>query len=285
MIKQDRSLGMYILLTILTCGIYPLYFWYKAAEDVNIICNGDGEETTSGAELVILFLLCGFYTYYWLYKLGDRLQRNSKRYGMEFQESGTTVLLWLILGMFIVVGPFVAWYILIKNLNLLARAYNNNIGRQNGAQANNYYGQGANFNQNYNTPNYGNQGYNGQNYGNANEYAHTQPLSYNANMQGGVTLKCTSGEFSGAVFHMNINDKILIGRDMSCNIKLNSNTPKISRQHCTVEFDGHNIWLTDMHSSFGTYLTDGTKLTPMNKVSLRPGMGFYLGDKNVSFIV
>lgn len=285
MVKEDRSLGMYILLSILTCGIYPYYFWYKAAEDANTICCGDGEETTGGATLVLLFLFCGIYQYYWLYKLGDRLQRNAKRYGMEFQESGTTVLLWLVLGMFIVIGPFISWYILIKNMNSLAKAYNNGgnySGPYNG-QSNNNYAQGG-------MPNncgqsYGNQNFVSQGCGNPNEYAQTQPLSRNIDAQGTVSLTCKKGEFSGAVFPVNVNDRIVIGRDLSCNIKFASDTPKVSRQHCTLEFDGHNVWLTDNNSSFGTYLMDGTRLEPMKRVMLSPGMGFYLGNQDVVFYV
>lgn len=299
MVKQDRSLGMLILLSILTCGIYPYYFWYKMAEDVNIICYGDGEETTGGAAMILLFMFtCGIYPYIWHYKLGNRLQNNAKRYGMDFSESGTTVLLWLILGMFIVIGPYIAVYILIKNTNNLARAYNNGQGRgnqYNGQQNNymptggqNYGGQnygGQNYSgQNYSEQNYGGQNYGGQNYGSTNEYAQTQPLDQNGQPSyGTVSITCRSGEFAGAVFPLNVNDRILIGRDLSCNIKFASDTPKISRQHCTVEFDGNNVWLTDNNSSFGTYLMDGTKLEPMQRVPLKPGMGFYLGNQNVVF--
>ncbi len=284
MVKQDRSLGLLLLLSIVTCGIYPYYFWYKVAEDANIICSGDGEETTGGITMVLLFILtCGIYPYFWHYKLGDRLQNNARRYGMEFQESGTTVLLWLILGMFIVIGPLVACYILIKNLNSLARAYNNRSGNGNGYQGP-YNGQQNNY-MSGNAWNNGNQNYGNQNYNNPNEYARTQPLSQNLGNQDGISLICKEGEFKNAVFPVKANDRIVIGRDLSCNIKFASNTPKISRQHCTIEYDGRNVWLTDNNSSFGTYLMDGTKLEPMKRVPLNPGTGFYLGSQDVVFYV
>ena len=224
--------------------------------------------------MILLFMFtCGIYPYIWHYKLGNRLQNNARRYGMEFSESGTTVLLWLILGMFIVIGPYIAMYILIKNTNNLARAYNNGQGGGNpyNGQQNNYIPDGG-------------QNYGGQNYGNVNEYAQTQPLNQNGQPSyGTVSLTCKNGEFAGAVFPLNVNDRIQIGRDLSCNIKFASDTPKISRQHCTIEFDGNNVWLTDNNSSFGTYLMDGTKLEPMQRVPLNPGMGFYLGNQNVVF--
>ena len=43
--KTNRSLLTLILLSIITFGIYALYFWSKYAEDMNIVCNGDGKHT------------------------------------------------------------------------------------------------------------------------------------------------------------------------------------------------------------------------------------------------
>ena len=42
-LKDDRGLASYIILSIITCGIYSYYFIYKMAHDVNIACDGDGE--------------------------------------------------------------------------------------------------------------------------------------------------------------------------------------------------------------------------------------------------
>jgi len=45
MVDNNRSLLTYIVLSVITCGIYGLYFLYKLALDVNTICNGGGKET------------------------------------------------------------------------------------------------------------------------------------------------------------------------------------------------------------------------------------------------
>lgn len=125
-LKDDRGLASYIVLTIITCGIYGYYFIYKMAHDVNIACEGDGESTSGLAAFILLSIItCGIYSWYWYYKLGNRLSANAGRYGMVFQENGTTVLLWLIFGSLICgIGPFIAMYILIKNSNAICNAYN-----------------------------------------------------------------------------------------------------------------------------------------------------------------
>ncbi len=125
-IRTDRSLLMYILLDIVTCGIYSWWFLYHWIQDVNEICRGDGDDTPGLLKLILLSLItCGFYSYYWYYKLGNRLQANAPAYGLTITESGTTVLLWFIVGAIACgIGPLYAMHILMKNTNALAMAYN-----------------------------------------------------------------------------------------------------------------------------------------------------------------
>lgn len=125
-LTDDRGLLAYILLSIITCGIYSYYFLYKMAHDVNIACEGDGEETAGLVAFILLSLVtCGIYAWIWYYKLGNRLAANAPRYGMTFQENGTTVLMWLLFGSLLCgIGPFIAMNILIKNSNRICNAYN-----------------------------------------------------------------------------------------------------------------------------------------------------------------
>lgn len=125
-LKADRSLVAYILLNLITCGIYGWYFLYALARDVNVVCAGDGKSTAGLLKLILLsFITCGIYSFFWYYNLGNRLSANAPRYGLNFQENGTTVLLWLVLGsMLCGIGPFIAMHIIIKNTNALCGAYN-----------------------------------------------------------------------------------------------------------------------------------------------------------------
>lgn len=55
----------------------------------------------------------------------NRLQANAPRYRRFTQDGGASFLLWLIIGSwFCGIGAFVAWSLMIKNVNLLAKAYN-----------------------------------------------------------------------------------------------------------------------------------------------------------------
>ena len=131
-LSTDRSIVAYILLGLITCGIYDLYMIHLMIQDVNVTCAGDGKVTKGILEYILFGILtCGIYDYVWLYNFANRIQSNAPRYGMRFEEGGTTILLWWILGAWLCgVGPFYAMHLIIKNTNALNAAYNNMIAQQ-----------------------------------------------------------------------------------------------------------------------------------------------------------
>jgi hypothetical protein len=133
MIKQ-RNFVAFILLSIITCGIYGIVFWYNYSDDMNIICNGDGKETKNYIIVILLSLItCGIYYWFWIYGVGNRLNENAPRYGINFSENGTTILLWMLVGSLVFgIGAIIAQYLLVRNMNELANRYNHQYygGRQ-----------------------------------------------------------------------------------------------------------------------------------------------------------
>lgn len=125
-LETNRSLAIYILLSLITCGIYGLFFIYSIARDVNTACEGDGQKTRGLVQYILLSIItCGIYPLIWEYSIGNRLAENARKYGMTFQENGTTILMWQLFGaMLCGIGPFIAMHILIKNTNRICDAYN-----------------------------------------------------------------------------------------------------------------------------------------------------------------
>jgi len=97
-------------------------------------------------------------------------------------------------------------------------------------------------------------------------------------------LVCTRGHFSGAKFP--INGSITVGRNPNqCQIVFPQNTQGISSLHCEIRQTPSGIMLTDMGSSYGTFLADGNRI-PANQGSLiKPGDSFYLANRNNEFMV
>ena len=82
--------------------------------------------------------------------------------------------------------------------------------------------------------------------------------------------------------------QITIGRNQSdCAIVFSSNTPGVSGRHCSLSYDAstEDFILTDLKSTYGTYLQNGQKLNPLVQYRLRSGDRFYLGKQDNLLVV
>jgi hypothetical protein len=123
---SEQSPAALVLLIISNLGMLCLcvlgLIWLNTlTKKINAVCEGDGKKTAGAVKFLLLGLITfGIYNLLWLYMLGERLQDNAPRYNLSFKESGAVVLLWFVPGIFIMVGPFISLYIIIKNTNALA---------------------------------------------------------------------------------------------------------------------------------------------------------------------
>ncbi|MBO4927538.1 MAG: trypsin-like peptidase domain-containing protein [Clostridiales bacterium] len=100
-------------------------------------------------------------------------------------------------------------------------------------------------------------------------------------------LYCIKGVFAGQQYEIT-GQTMTIGRDQhSCTIVFPEDTPGISSNHCSIYFDARTkaFVLTDNGSTYGTYLSDGRKLTKGVPEQLLPGSTFALADKANEFKV
>lgn len=111
---QQRNIAMCIILSLVTCGIYGLYWLVCLNDDANRV---SGQESTSGAMLVVLSLVtCGIYMFYWMYKQGEKIDSAKRARGMDV--SGNSSVIYLVLTLF---GLGIVSYALMQNeLNQMA---------------------------------------------------------------------------------------------------------------------------------------------------------------------
>ena len=77
---------------------------------------------------------------------------------------------------------------------------------------------------------------------------------------------------------------VTFGRDVNqCNLVFPPDLTAISREHCTLSFDGQETWLTDNNSRNGTFLENGKRLKTNEKIRLNKGQKFYLSSKATMF--
>lgn len=102
-----------------------------------------------------------------------------------------------------------------------------------------------------------------------------------------AVLRGVTGKYAGQSFDL-LKGKVVIGRDpATCNIVFDKNAPGISGRHCQVSYDQNEdcFIITDLGSSYGTFLGNGKKLTANVAEKMYAGDTFYLCDNANRFVV
>lgn len=93
-----------------------------------------------------------------------------------------------------------------------------------------------------------------------------------------------SGPYLGQKFDTKA-DRIAFGRSSANNIVFAGNAKGISSNHCDIQKKGQDFVLTDMGSTYGTFVGNGRKLNPGESYVLKNGDTFYLAAPEYSFSV
>ncbi len=121
--KNKLSFVKFILLSLITFGLYGVYVYAKMGDVLNLAASrADGQKTMN---FWLLFLLVspitlGIGGLVWHHKFCARLGRELERRNLNQKISAATYWLWGVLGIVIIVGPFVYTYKLIQAVNALA---------------------------------------------------------------------------------------------------------------------------------------------------------------------
>ncbi len=138
--RDNWSTITIVLLNVVTCGIYGMWFTSKLASEANDICQ-DGQKSAGAAAYILLGLLTfGIYCYYWQYKIQDRMKANAPHYGVTIEQGGGAVLGWSLgvlalqllivfltggtLGFLGTLLSYIPLNILVTSIDKLATAYN-----------------------------------------------------------------------------------------------------------------------------------------------------------------
>lgn len=128
-LKTNRGLVKYILLSLVTLGIYPLVVMSAVSTDINIIASRyDGKKTMHFCLLAFIFswLTFGIAPIVWYHKISARIGNELDRRGISYSFGAGSFWGWYVLGSMIVVGPLVYLHKLLKAMNLLSENYNIN---------------------------------------------------------------------------------------------------------------------------------------------------------------
>ena len=126
-LNTNRGLLKYILLSIITFGIYPLVLMSSISTDINIIATRyDGKKTMHFCLLFFIFswLTFGIAPIVWYHRISARIGKELSRRGISYSFGAGSFWGWNVLGSLIGIGPLVYLYKLLHAMNHLAADYN-----------------------------------------------------------------------------------------------------------------------------------------------------------------
>ena len=89
---MNRNIVVCIVLSIVTCGIYSLYWMVMLNDELNAASGQYGP--SGGTVLLFSIITCGIYGLYWMYQMGQRVEI------IRGTSGGTTGILFLLLQLF-----------------------------------------------------------------------------------------------------------------------------------------------------------------------------------------
>ena len=127
-LKTNKGLLKYILLSLITFGIYGIVVMCSVSSDINITASRhDGKNTMN-------FFLCAFLSSFvffiplivWYHRISNRMGNELRRRNIAYSFSATDFWLWEVLGSLIIIGPFVYLYKMFQACNKINMHYNVN---------------------------------------------------------------------------------------------------------------------------------------------------------------
>jgi hypothetical protein len=94
---ERREIGMLVLLTLVTCGIYGIIWWYKMFGE--IAADLGRTDINPALEIVLIYLTCGLYGMFLAYKYPRLINEMQAKRGLPVNDFSTVSLILAIFGL------------------------------------------------------------------------------------------------------------------------------------------------------------------------------------------
>lgn len=118
---EKRNIAVCIILSIVTCGIYGIYWFVKLTDELKTLSN-DEKSMGGGVSFLVTLITCGIYGWYWAYVRGQNVDDAKSSRGLTSSNSG---ILYIVLQ---AVGLGIIAYALMQDaINSCIDADGNNV--------------------------------------------------------------------------------------------------------------------------------------------------------------
>ncbi len=97
---EERNIAMVIILSLITCGIYGIYWFVKMTDEAKQLSSSDN--AGGGLAFVYTLITCGIYTIYWNYKMGKNMYEAGQKYEINIEDNSVIYLVLSLFGLGIV---------------------------------------------------------------------------------------------------------------------------------------------------------------------------------------
>ena len=131
-LKTDRNVWKFIILSILTLGIYSIIFFIPLSFDLDKAApKSDRTKTPNYLTVFILSLFTfSIFLLIWHYHVADRVDDALGERKIPFSFGTDTFWTWYFFGSFFLIGPFVYVHKLCRAMNLLCEKYNEGLNQR-----------------------------------------------------------------------------------------------------------------------------------------------------------
>ena len=92
-VVENRGVALWVILTLVTCGICGIIWYINLVNDVNKVCDDDKSTQSGGMVFLLTIITCGIYGIIWLYQAGKRMEVAGRKYNIEISDNSTVYLL------------------------------------------------------------------------------------------------------------------------------------------------------------------------------------------------
>ncbi len=90
---QKRDVVKCVIFSIITLGIYSLYWVAKINDETKLLAKDDNSLPSGGMVILFTIITCGIYGIYWAYKIGQLQYKAEKDRNMEDAKDNSIVYL------------------------------------------------------------------------------------------------------------------------------------------------------------------------------------------------
>ena len=127
-LKTNRQMWKQMLFSILTLGLYAIFFFIPFSFDIDKVSSRhDGEKTMNylWAHILAIFTF-SIVVDIWHFHIASRVENALSVREINYDFGTKDFWLWFILGSFVLIGPFIYFHKLCTAMNLLCEDYNAN---------------------------------------------------------------------------------------------------------------------------------------------------------------